>query len=195
MIVLQPAEALQLLAAVDLTDPFGVRDRAVLVLCLHTGLRVAELVALDCGNVVTDDGAPRQAMHLVQTKGGRPRTVPLNVTAREAVATIVAFNRRRGFSTAPPAPLLATRKHERVTVRSVQRLVKALRERAQLDVPATVHSLRHSFATNVLSCNTNLRVVQQLLGHRRLSTVEVYTHPTRQDLQQAVERLEREGRP
>lgn len=192
MNVLHPDEVRQLLGAVDLRDSFGPRDHAMLVFCLHTGVRVSELIALDVRQVAVD-GVPRQAMHLVHTKGSQTRVVPLNVEARGAVAAIVAFNRRRGFSVAPDRPLLVTRYHDRMTVRAVQRLVKALREKAQLDVPASPHSLRHAFATGVMSCNSNLRIVQKLLGHKRLATVEIYSHPTREDLRVAVERAAERG--
>lgn len=190
MKVLHPSEARQLVAAVDIRDPFGPRDRALLEFCLNTGLRVSELVSLDVAHVASD-GVPRQALFLPAqvTKGRREGTVPLNQAARSAVQAILEFNRRRGFSTAPHAPLFTNRKHERMTVRAVQRLVKDLREKADLDVPATPHTLRHSFATHVLSCNSNLRVVQQLLRHKRLATVEIYSHPTREELRQAVERI------
>ena len=63
----------------------------------------------------------------------------------------------------------------------------------RLDVPATPHSLRHSCASNIMSSNGNLRVVQQVLGHRRLSSVEIYSHPTREDLRRAVERAAEKG--
>lgn len=192
MNVLHPDEVRQLLGAVDLRDPFGPRDHAMLIFCLHTGLRVSELIALDILQVAVD-GVPRQAMHLVHTKGGRSRVVPLNAEARGAVIAILTFNRRRGLSVAPDRPLLVTRYHERMTVRAVQRLVKALREKAELDVPASPHSLRHAFATRVMSCNSNLRIVQKLLGHKRLATVQMYTHPTREDLRVAVERAAEGG--
>src|SRR5690554_4797633 len=102
MKVLHPDEARQLVAAVDPTDPLGARDRALTLFCLHTGVRVCGLVALDVSHVAAD-GVPRQAMHLpgAITKGRRERTVPLNASAREAIDTILEFNRRRGFSTSP----------------------------------------------------------------------------------------------
>ena len=64
-----------------------------------------------------------------------------------------------------------------------------MRERAGLDVPVTPHGLRHRFATTICQTTGNLRIVQKLLGHRRLTTVEVYTHPTRTDLENAVATL------
>jgi len=102
MKVLHPTEMRQLVAAVDMTDPFGPRDRALLVFAFHTGLRVSELVGLNVCNVAVN-GVPRQALHVPSSlgKGGRERTIPLNETARAAVAAILALNRRRGLSVAP----------------------------------------------------------------------------------------------
>jgi site-specific recombinase XerD len=187
MRVLHPREVQQLLQAVNRRAPFGERDHAMLALALHTGLRVSELVGLDIRHVA-HDGQPRQALHLPSElgKGGRERILPLNDVARRAVAVILDFNRRRGFSTAADRPLLVNRKHDRISVRYVQRLMEATREKAGLDVQATPHTLRHSFASRVACKTGNLRVVQQLLGHKRLSTVEIYTHPTREELEAAV---------
>lgn len=194
MKLLHPSEVRQLLGAVDMTDPFGPRDHALITFCYHTGLRVSELVALDVHHVAVGT-TPRAALHVPSDigKGRHERTLPLNETARAAVATILAFNARRGFSIAADRPLFVAKKHTRMTVRAVQRLVEALRNKAQLDVPATPHTLRHSHASAVLSCNGNLRIVQQLLGHRRLSTVEIYTHPTRDELAAAVARMHEGG--
>ncbi len=194
MNVLHPSEAIRLVAAVDPHDPFGPRDHALLVFALHTGCRVSELAALTVGMVAVD-GAPRQTLFLPasMTKGARSRAIPLNQAARQAVAQLIDFNRRRGFPTGLSAPLFCNRMHQPMTVRAIQRMVQATREKARLDVPATPHSLRHSCASSILSCTGNLRVVQQILGHRRLNTVEIYSHPTREDLRQAVELTAEKG--
>ena len=191
MKVITPEELTQLLAVIDRRAPFGVRDHAMLLLSAHTGLRVSELVGLNHHDVV-HAGQPRDVLFVRNAiaKGRHHRTVPLNAAARHAVAQLLAFNQRRGFSVAPQAPLLVTRKHERLSDRAVQRLVKALREQVGLAVPATPHSLRHLFASRIASTTGNLRVVQQLIGHKRLSSTEVYLHPTRDELAAAVQRLE-----
>src|SRR5688572_4766206 len=127
MRVLDPSEASQLLAAIDLRDAFGVRDHAMLVFALNTGLRVSELVGMNVGDVF-QGGVPRPAIFVSSAiaKGDSERKIPLNETARRAVSTLLRFNQARGFSTAAEAPLFVTRKHERVSVRLVQRLVQAL---------------------------------------------------------------------
>ncbi|MDI1289437.1 MAG: tyrosine-type recombinase/integrase [bacterium] len=194
MKVLTPSESRQLLDAVNVHDAFGARNRALLVLMLHTGLRVSELVALDVDNVSVD-GVARQSLYVspARAKGGRDRTIPLNETARQAIVDILNFNQRRGFSVEADRPLFVTRKHQRMNVRAVQRLVEGLREKARLDVPAVPHTLRHAFATNVLAATGNLRIVQIALGHKRLFSVEIYTHPTREDVRAAVDTIARQA--
>ena len=184
------AQAQRLLDAVNPRDPFGPRDRAMLELALHSGLRVSELAGLDVCHVA-HQGVPRQVMHLPAsiTKGARERSVPLNAAARRAISSLLSFNGMRGFSVAPHAPLFVTRKHQRVSVRLIQRLVEDLRQRAGLDVPLTPHGLRHRFATSVMQATGNLRVVQKLLGHSRLDTTAVYSHPSPTDLSAAVEAI------
>ena len=190
MLVLTVEEARRLVAAVDLSHPFGRRDRAMLVLAFHTGLRVSELAGLDVADVA-DRNVPRETLFVRAAigKGGKSRVIPLNDIARKAVASLLLFNQARGFSVDPRAPLLVTRKHTRISVRSIQRIVEELRTRAHLDVPATPHSLRHTFASQVARRTGNVRVVQQLIGHVRLETAQIYVHPDRQELEAAVGQL------
>lgn len=189
--ILHRDEIRRLLEGLEPRSPFGARNLAMLLLCLHTGLRVSELVGLDVRHVAGAAG-PRQALDLPAgiAKGGSGRIVPLNAVARDAVAEILDFNRRRGFSVAPVAPLLVNRYHQRLSTRYVQRLMQALREKADLDVHATPHTMRHTFASNVARRHGNLRAVQALLGHRRLTTVEIYTHVDRDELDDAVAAIE-----
>jgi len=193
MIVLTTEEAHRLVAAVDLSHPFGHRDRAMLVLAFHTGLRVGELASLDVVDVADKD-VPRETLFVRAeiSKGSRSRVVPLNDMARRAIASLLLFNRKRGFSVQSKAPLLVTRKHTRLSVRSIQRTVAELRVKAGLDVPATPHSMRHTFASQIATRTGNLRVVQKLLGHERLNTAAIYTHPGRQELVAAVDQLAKE---
>jgi len=189
--ILNPDELRDLLRTLDPRSPFGSRDLAMLTLALHTGLRVSELVGLDVSHAASSHG-PRRTLDLPAglAKGGSGRLIPLNQVARDAIAAILAFNERRGFSVAPDAPLLVNRHHQRLSTRYVQRLMESLRDRADLDVHATPHTLRHTFASQVARRHGNLRAVQALLGHRRLATVEIYTHVDRQELAEAVATLE-----
>ena len=129
--VLTPEEFQQLLDALDSSDIWAVRNYWLLVLFWHTGLRVAEMVGLNCGDVADHNGQPRTRFGVRPeiAKGHRSDGwVALNTAARKAVSEILAFNRRYGFSVAPGAPLFTTRKHTRMSVRSVQVLIQQLRE-------------------------------------------------------------------
>ncbi|MHB2018405.1 MAG: tyrosine-type recombinase/integrase, partial [Candidatus Xenobia bacterium] len=168
----------------------AVRNHWLLVLFLHTGLRVSEMAGLSVGDV-SWNGQPRQRLYVPKhlAKGGRSDGwVPLNTTARQAISEILAFNHRYGFSGASEAAFLTTRKHTHISARSIQALVQKLRERAGLDVPATPHVLRHTFISK-LSRHTNLVVVQQAARHRRLETLRVYAHARPEEVCAAVEQL------
>jgi len=183
MLVLTPDEARRLIAAVDRTAIWGPRNQALVVFLFHTGLRVGELVSLNVESV-SADGRVRSVLHLPSeaTKFHLARIVPLNDTAQAAIRTILAWNRKYGFSVEPGAPLLVTRKHTRMSDRSVQALFAELRVKAGLDVLATPHSARHSFATEALANGGNVRAVQAIVGHKRLQTTEIYTHVNRNEL-------------
>ncbi len=180
-VVLSGPETRQLLAAIPPGHPFAQRNRALVVFALHTGLRVSELSGLTVQHVALGNQV-RQTLHLPAElgKGGRARLIPLNETAQKCVRVLLSFNTERGFSTAPDQPLFQNRFHRPLSVRDMQRLVKALRESAGLDVPATPHSLRHTFGTQLMEATNNLRVTQAALGHKRLGTTQIYTHPSRE---------------
>ena len=176
MRILLPSQEQRLLSAIRPGEPFGPRDRALIVLALHTGLRSHELCALNVGHVMTWDGFPRQWVEVVG-KGGHQRQVPLNAIARQAVVDLVHFNRARGFAVAGESPLLVTRRHGRLPTRSLRDIIQRYRERADLDIRCSPHCFRHTFASRLAACAC-LPVVQVVLGHLRLSSTQVYTHTT-----------------
>lgn len=177
----------QLLASIPERSPFGARDKALIVFDLHTGLRSHELVALNVGHVLTRDGSPREWLEVIG-KGGFHRQVPLNAAARQAVLDLVQFNQMRGFSVAPESPLLVTKCHRRLPTRSLRDIIQRYRERADLDVRCSPHSFRHDFASRLAAC-APLPVVSVALGHKRLSSTQVYMHTTPAQLAAGVARL------
>ena len=187
MRILLLAQESQLLSVIRPGEPFGVRDHALIRFAVHTGLRSAELCGLNVGDVYTWDGFPREWLEVVG-KGGRQRQVPLNSAARQAVLDLVAFNRLRGFSLAGESPLLVTRCHRRLPIRSLRDLIQRYRERADLDVRCSPHTFRHSFASRLAAC-APLPVVQAALGHARLSSTQIYSHVTPAQLAAGVARL------
>lgn len=188
MRILTPSATRQLLAAIPPRSPFGVRDHAVIRLFAQTGLRVGEMVGLNVGDVYRQAPLDQVDLPAAICKGRHSRVIPLNDSARQAVQDLVDFLKMRGFQTNPDSPLLQDRRHRRLPVREVQRLVQVHRCTASLAVRATPHTFRHSFASQ-LANRVSLRIVQQLLGHRFLGSTEVYLHNQPDQLVQAVATL------
>jgi integrase/recombinase XerC len=148
------------------------RDRAILEVFYAAGLRIGELVGLDLPDLDTDAGLVR-----VMGKGRKERIVPVGKPALQALSAYLAVrDRLHGRrAAAEPAAFLNAR-GGRLTERSVSRLVLRFLLASGLGKRITPHGLRHSFATHLLSAGADLRAIQELLGHARLSTTQRYTH-------------------
>lgn len=184
MFSLTPSQVRQLLGAVNLYSPFGRRDYLLILFLYQTGLRVGECSGL-VTHMVYSQGRARFWLHLPAAlcKSSRGRAVPLNATARACVEKLVRFNRTRGLSTAPAAPLFQNSVHGPLSVRSIQKFIKRYRELADLDLPATPHTLRHSCASGMVAAGAAITSVQKILGHRNLASTQVYTHAHPSQLQ------------
>ena len=164
---LSPDEAARLLD-IAASDAHSVRDRALLELLYSSGLRLAEIVALDV-NDLSQDGTVR-----VTGKGSKVRVLPVGRLARRALDEWLAVRAHA----APPQEraLFLGANRRRIAPRTVQRVV-AGRARAQaLSQPVHPHMLRHSFASHLLESSGDLRAVQELLGHASIGTTQIYTH-------------------
>jgi site-specific recombinase XerD len=159
----------------------------MLVFALHTGLRISEWTGLVVGDVA-ENGVPRSWLYVSKeiAKFSKARWVPLNAVAQKAIAKVLAFNRKRGFSDSAQAPLWPNKYHKPLGPRAVQYMVAALREKAGIPVPVTPHVLRHCFATRVMERTGNLRHVQDLIGHANLRSVECYTALSPSELEKAT---------
>jgi site-specific recombinase XerD len=181
-----------LLQGINLRSPFGRRDYLLILFLYHTGLRIGELCRLLVTHVAHHD-VPRDELHLPAflTKTRKARVVPLNDVAQECVAKLLAFNRERGFSTAPAAPLFPWKNHGNLPPREAQRMLQELREAVGVSAKATPHTLRHTFASELVRNGASLPTVSSLLGHQRLSSTQIYTHTTDQERRDAVRSLAR----
>ena len=188
---LSNSQVRQLLSAVDLDSPFGRRDYLLILFIYHTGLRVGECSRLLVQLVSNNSKEPRHHLDLpaIICKGPRGRVVPLNATARACVSKMISFNQARGLATTPDSPLFQNRKHRALSVRSIQKLIKGYRIRAGLDIAATPHTLRHTNATALQESGVPIRVIQQGLGHRYLSTTEKYLGVSPRSLKASYEAL------
>lgn len=155
----------------DSTDPFlAWRDRLILELLYGAGLRVSELCGLDHGRVDLDAGTVR-----VHGKGGKDRVCPVGEVANEVLAK---FTRDHAPASGIADPVIVSRDGTRLSPRDVQRLLKGHLAASGLPHDLTPHKLRHSFATHMVDRGADLRLVQELLGHARLGTTQIYTHVT-----------------
>ena len=164
-------EMTRLLDAPDGTLPLGRRDKAILELFYASGLRLSELAGLDL-----DDVNLSRKMARVLGKGGKERLVPFNATTASAIrAYLKDRDQFLRHGRAKEDPLFVNYRGGRLTVRSIDRLVRRYAADG-MRAGISPHALRHSFATHLLQRGADLRAIQELLGHARLSTTQRYTH-------------------
>jgi integrase/recombinase XerD len=160
--------------------PTALRDRALLEVLYGTGARISEEVGLDLDDVDLEDGVVR-----LRGKGGKERLVPLGSYAVDALGAYLT-RARPGFAAAgrgTPAVFLG-RRGTRLSRQSAWTVLRAAAERAGLPGHLSPHTLRHSFATHLLEGGADVRVVQELLGHASVTTTQVYTLVTVQQLRE-----------
>lgn len=151
-------------------DPFlRARDVALIEVLYGTGMRVAEL----CGMDISSYDAALSFVHVIG-KGKKERYIPLGQFAVEALEQYLEV--RQSCAAAHETALFVSQKGNRVTTDQIRYVMKRLRKLGGLQKPLTPHSLRHSFATDLLERGADLRAVQELLGHESLSTTGRYTH-------------------
>jgi integrase/recombinase XerC len=159
-------------------DKAAPRDRALLEVLYSTGLRLSELVGLNHGDV--DRGA---RLLRVRGKGRRERIVPIGEGALAALDAFVA-GRARGMPRAD-APVFVNAQGARLSGRTVQRVARRRLGDVAAGLGVSPHALRHSFASHLLDGGADLRAIQELLGHRSLSSTQVYTHVSTARLKKA----------
>jgi integrase/recombinase XerC len=171
----------RLVAAPAADTPLSVRDRAILETLYSGGVRVSELTGLNLDDLDLDSG-----LMTVRGKGKRERLALLGPQAlaalREWLALRAEQTRRRGR---PATAVFLNKNGTRLTSRSVGRLLDKYVGQSGLDARTTPHTVRHSFATHLLDRGADIRSVQELLGHRSLSTTQIYTHVTTHRLRES----------
>lgn len=169
--LISEVELNRLLEAANGTEEKALRDKAILELLFSTGLRVSELCSLNADIDLSRDDFP------IRGKGDKVRVVFISDAAKEAVrAYLKARKDMEEALFVNHAP--GNKKNERITPRSVERMIKIYAAKAGITKKVTPHVLRHSFATDLLSNGADIRSVQALLGHASINTTQIYTHVT-----------------
>jgi len=178
--LITPEELERLLKAPDQSTEIGQRDRAIFELLFSTGLRISELCNLDreSVNLESDEFS-------VRGKGGKTRVVFLSPQAKEALK--IWLDKREDMAES----LFISQRETRLTPRSIERIIKRYAIASGIMKSVTPHTLRHSFATDLLRNGADLRAVQLLLGHANISTTQIYTHITDRELRSVHQRFHR----
>jgi len=179
---LYPEELKGLFDTPDLKTPQGLRDKAILEVIYGTGLRVAEVVRMNKNDLDFDEGEIK-----VLGKGSKERIVLFGSHAKSALHNYINNARRQLLAGKKNPALFLNRRGSRITARSVERMIVLYAKKGGLTKKVTPHTLRHSFATHLLSGGADLRMVQELLGHVSLSTTQVYTHITKERLKEVYD--------
>jgi integrase/recombinase XerD len=162
------------------TSPKGQRDRAIMETLYATGMRVTELISLNVDDVNLADGHIRCI-----GKGAKERIVPLYPQAMEALSNYVQNGRQQLLKAPlPEKALFLNQRGERLTRQGLWLIIKEYARRVGITFDVTPHTLRHSFATHMLSGGADLRNVQTLLGHANVATTQVFTHISNERLRE-----------
>ena len=187
-------EVVRLIEQIPLDNEPGLRDRAIIELLFSSGLRVSELVSLNRDHI---NLARREFM--VRGKGQKDRPVFVSMSAAEHVknyldarhdnlpALFISYSRRL-------AKPFSFWRYRRLSARSIQRMVSHYARLAGITKHVSPHTMRHSFATDLLMNGADLRAVQSMLGHSNIATTQIYTHVTDQHLKDVHERFHSDTR-
>jgi len=159
----------------DLPTRYPLRDKAILETLYATGVRCSELIAMRLCDIDMDNKTIR-----VMGKGKKERIVLFGDKAKDRLVEYITIE--RPVAKKQDEPVFLNCRKELLTARSIQRVIEMFRKFLKIDRHITPHKIRHSFATHLLNQGVDLRVVQELLGHKTLASTERYTHVSLDDL-------------
>jgi len=174
---LNEIQAEQLLEAIDITAPLGLRDRGMIELLYASGLRISELANARLENFNAEERILR-----VVGKGDKTRLVPVGRKACEAMAAYLSTERPKLVTHRTGNEIFLSARGTKLTTVRIWQIVKKHAKRSGLETNIYPHLLRHSFATHLLGNGADLRIIQEMLGHADISTTQVYTHVDQQRL-------------
>ncbi|UJA21910.1 site-specific tyrosine recombinase XerD [Thermoleophilia bacterium SCSIO 60948] len=169
--VLTHGEVTRLVEAISGSDPIAIRDRALLELMYGCGLRVSEAVGLEMTDIDLDEGFVRP-----RGKGSKDRIVPVGGAAATAIRRYLRESRPKLTERRPEAKLFVNFRGGALTRQGLYKIIQRHAQDVGLDSRMSPHTLRHTFATHLLSGGCDLRSVQEMLGHADVATTQLYTH-------------------
>jgi integrase/recombinase XerC len=185
--VLTVDDVMRFIETPDLDTVLGKRDRAILEVLYATGCRVSELAGINLDDIDFDHESIR-----VRGKGRKERIVPFGSKAKEALQVYMGVRGELLLEATEeqrdPMALFLNYQGTRITTRSVGRMIDKYVQECAMMHDISPHSLRHSFATHLLSAGADLRAIQELLGHARLSTTQIYTQVSMEQLMQVYDK-------
>ncbi len=187
--VLSVDEVDWILSSIDLSDPHGHRNRAMLETLYSCGLRVSELVSLKLSDLFFDDGYIR-----VTGKGSKQRLVPVSDEARKRIEQYLAQRRTMKVEPGSAEYVFLNQNGRRLSRVMIFTIIRQAAARAGITKTISPHTFRHSFATHLLAGGASIRQVQEMLGHESIATTEIYTHLERAQLEESLDRFHPLGR-
>lgn len=160
-----------IIAAIDLSEKFGHRNKAIIEVLYSCGLRVSELVTLRCSDLFFDDGYLR-----VVGKGSKQRLVPVNDSLIKEVAIYLSQRGTMKVDSKSSDFLFLSARGTTLTRVMIFTIIKDLAAKAGIKKKVSPHTFRHTFATHLLKGGADIRAVQEMLGHQSILTTEIYTH-------------------
>jgi len=185
---LSVSQVSQLLELPDLSKPLGLRNKAILEVMYGTGLRISEVCGLNRENVYLEEHFLR-----VTGKGGRERVVPFGDAAVKWLSRYLEEARPHLVKDPAEDHVFLNRDGGRISRQGLWKVIKGFAHRMGIRKELTPHTLRHSFATHLVEEGADLRSVQMMLGHASISTTEIYTHLSRQKIQEQYEHFHPRG--
>lgn len=180
-VVLSLEEIENIISVIDLSTKEGQRNRAIIEVLYSCGLRISELTNLKFSDLFLDDGFIR-----VEGKGSKQRLVPISPTAIKEIGNYLLDRKHLDVKKGSEDMVFLSKRGTPISRIMVFHFIKQYAELAGIKKNISPHTFRHSFATHLLEGGANIRAIQQMLGHEKITTTEIYTHMDREYLRQEI---------
>lgn len=180
-VVLNLQEIENIIAVIDLSSKEGQRNRAIIEVLYSCGLRISELTNLKFSDLFLDDGFIR-----VEGKGSKQRLVPISHTAIREIGNYLLDRKHIDIKKGSEDVVFLSKRGTPISRIMVFHFIKQYADQAGIKKNISPHTFRHSFATHLLEGGANIRAIQQMLGHEKITTTEIYTHMDREYLRQEI---------